>query len=251
MAEVEDGDEDLENLWDLDFEDEFISEGSLDSVEGPEEDDAGSDSSQTLRSDPDFAYCGTSWLDKEDRYRRSIQIELQRAKCYHTVAHINYRQSPTNSRSRKEFAKAYDAASCDVHRLESELEDYDTDGFLHNLAHVKCREDLKASIEDMEQSIRWLEIDLRPKQRWECPEDRKKAEEVLSISARKLFNLTSALNDWERLTGDKAAELTLGVAAKTIDHSIVTRATQGEDCSKAALTDHVNLSKKKIEVYLS
>ena len=136
MAEGEDGDEDLENLWDLDFEDEFISEGSLDSVECSEEDDAGSDSSQTLRLDPDFAYCGTSWLDKEDRYRRSIQIELQRAKCYHTVAHINYRQSPTNSRSRKEFAKAYDAASCDVHRLESELEDYDTDGFLHNLARV-------------------------------------------------------------------------------------------------------------------
>ena len=40
-------------------------------------------------------------------------------------------------------------------------------------------------------------------------------------------------------------ELTLGVAVKTIDHSIVTRATQGEDCSKAALTDHANLSKKK------
>ena len=57
--------------------------------------------------------------------------------------------------------------------------------------------------------------------------------------------MTSALNDWDRLTGDKAAELTLGAAAKTIDYSIVTRATQGEDCSKAALTDHVNLSKKK------
>ena len=87
----------------------------------------------------------------------------------------------------------------------------------------------------------------RPQTRagWECPEDREKAEEVLSISARKLFNLTSALNDWDRLTGDKAATLTLGVAAKTIDHSIVTRATQGEDCSKAALTDDVNLSKKK------
>ena len=69
MAEGEDGDEDLENLWDLDSEDDFISEGSLDSVEGPEEDDAGSDNSQILRSDPDFAYCGTSWLDKEDRYR--------------------------------------------------------------------------------------------------------------------------------------------------------------------------------------
>eukprot|EP00731_Ephydatia_muelleri_P025603 Em0017g686a len=167
MAEGEDGDEDLENLWDLDSEDDFISEGSLDSVEGPEEDDA-----------------------------------------------------------------------------ESELEDDDTDGFLHNLARVKCREDLEASIEDMERSIRWLEINLRPEQRWECPEDRKKAEEVFSISARKLFNLTSALNDWDRLTGDKVAELTLGVAAKTIYLSIVTRATQGEDCSKAALTDHVNLSKK-------
>ena len=131
-----------------------------------------------------------------------------------------------------------------MHRLESELEDDDTDGFLHNLARVKCREDLEASIEDMERSIRWLEINLRPEQRWECPEDRKKAEEVFSISARKLFNLTSALNDWDRLTGDKAAELTLGVAAKTIYLSIVTRATQGEDCSKAALTDHVNLSKK-------
>ena len=56
--------------------------------------------------------------------------------------------------------------------------------------------------------------------------------------------MTSALNDWDRLTGDKAAELTLGVVVKTIDHSIVTRATQGEDCSKAALTDHVNLSQK-------
>ena len=60
-----------------------------------------------------------------------------------------------------------------------------------------------------------------------------------------IINLTSALNDWDRLTGDKAVELTLGVAVKTIDHSIVTRATQGEDCSKAALTDHANLSKKK------
>ena len=60
-----------------------------------------------------------------------------------------------------------------------------------------------------------------------------------------IINLTSALNDWDRLTGDKAVELTLGVAVKTIDHSIVTRATQGEDCSNAALTDHANLSKKK------
>ncbi|KAL5475081.1 hypothetical protein EMCRGX_G027136 [Ephydatia muelleri] len=207
MAEGEDGDEDL---WDLDFEDDFISEGSLDSVEGPEEDDAGSDSSQTLRSDPDFAYCGTSWLDKEDRYRRSIQIELQRAKCYHTVAHINYRQSPTNSRSRKELAKA-------------------SRGFYRG------------------HGAKYQMAGNRPQTRagWECPEDREKAEEVLSISARKLFNLTSALNDWDRLTGDKAATLTLGVAAKTIDHSIVTRATQGEDCSKAALTDDVNLSKKK------
>ena len=62
--------------------------------------------SQTLWSDLDFLSCGTTWLDKKDKYQRSIQIELQRAKCYHVVAHLNYRQSPTNSRSRKEFAKA-------------------------------------------------------------------------------------------------------------------------------------------------
>ena len=46
----------------------------------------------------------------------------------------------------------------------------------------------------------------------------------------------------DRLISDKAEELTLGVAAKIIDDSILTRATQEEDFSKAASTDHVDLS---------
>ena len=95
--------------------------------------------------------------------------------------------------------------SCDVLCLESELEEYDTDGVLCNLSRVRCWEDLVAKYQ--------LAARDRPEQKWECPEDRKKAKDVLSRSAIiKANEFDFSMNDRDGQTGDKAAELALGVA---------------------------------------
>ena len=52
-----------------------------------------------LAVDPDFASCGTKWLDKEDSCHRSIQIASQRAKCRREEAHAMLLKTPSDARS--------------------------------------------------------------------------------------------------------------------------------------------------------
>lgn len=124
--------------------------------------------------------------------------------------------------------KAYDVVSCDVLCLESELEEYDTGGVLCNLSRIRCWEDLVAKYQ--------LAARDRPEQKWECPEDRKKAKDVLSSSAiikANEFDFTWMIGMARQVTKLRSWPWEW---PQTIDMGYT-----GKDYSKAALTDQVDL----------
>ena len=61
--------------------DEYLDDLDVDSLEEPDEEE------KMLAIDPDFASCGTEWLDGDDSCHRSIQIAFLRAKCRREEAH--------------------------------------------------------------------------------------------------------------------------------------------------------------------
>ena len=69
---------------------EVFSAGSSDEVE-----------TNTLVADPDFSSCGMGWLDIDDSCHRSIQIELQRAKCRRDEAYVKLLRTPCTAAPRK------------------------------------------------------------------------------------------------------------------------------------------------------
>ena len=70
-------------------EDEFYFEGFDEYLDGFDEDslEESDEEEKMLAVDPDFASCGTKWLDKDDSCHRSIQIAFQRAKCRREEPH--------------------------------------------------------------------------------------------------------------------------------------------------------------------
>ena len=85
---------------------------------------------------------------------------------------------------------------------------------IHILWLISNNNNIVEEIESLDRSIHWLEIDLKPDQKWEVPEDRVRAQGLLSLSSRKVGNLMKALIDWDGQTGDEAERCTSGVATK-------------------------------------
>ena len=71
--------------------DEYLDGFDEDSFEESDEEE------KMLAVDPDFASCGTKWLDKDDSCHRSIQIASQRAKCRHEEAHAMLLKTPLDA----------------------------------------------------------------------------------------------------------------------------------------------------------
>ena len=93
----------------------------------------------------------------------------------------------------------------------------------------------------MDRLIHWLEIDLKPDQKWEVPQDRVRAQGLLSLSSRKVCNLKRALIDWDGQTGEGAS----GVATKREGSPLPIRAMQEADHPEAASKDLVDSFQKK------
>ena len=106
--------------------------------------------------------------------------------------------------------------------------------------------DLVSEIENLELSVRWLEIDLHvhPDQTWEVPEDRERALDLLRSSSKKLCNLKTALNIWDEHKGDKAEGCNSGVATKREGSPAQIRAMQEADHLEAASEDTVDSFQK-------
>ena len=68
-----------------------------------------------------------------------------------------------------------------------ELQKYDDEGVVSDLRYVRSRSVLVEEIESLDRLIHWLEIDLKPDQKWEVPQDRVRAQGLLSLSSRKEF----------------------------------------------------------------
>ena len=91
----------------------MFSAGSSDEVE-----------TNTLVTDPDFSSCGMGWLDMNDSCHRSIQIELQRAKCRRDEAYVKLLRTPSTACSKKTTAKEFDHTCHQVESLQAELGRY-------------------------------------------------------------------------------------------------------------------------------
>ena len=88
-----------------------------------------------------------------------------------------------------------------------ELQKYKDEGVVSDLRYVRLRSVLVEEIESLDRLIHWLEIDLKPDQKWEVPQ---RAQGLLSLSSRKVCNLKRALIDWDGQTGDEAERCTSG-----------------------------------------
>ena len=99
--------------------------------------------------------------------------------------------------------------------------------------------------ESLDRLIHWLEIDLKPDQKWEVSQDRVRAQGLLSLSSRKVCNFKRALIDWDEQTGDEAERCTSGVATKREGSPLPIRAMQEADHPEAASKDLVDSFQKK------
>ena len=132
----------------------------------------------------DFASCGTKWLDKDDSCHRSIQIASQRAKCRREEAHAMLLRTPSDARSRKTVASAFERTCHQAESVQVELQKYEDEGVVSDLRYVRSRSVLVEEIESLDRLIHWLEIDLKPDQKWEVPQDRVRAQGLYFLSVR-------------------------------------------------------------------
>ena len=77
-------------------EDEFSFEGFYEYLDGFDEDcfDESDEEEKMLAVGPEFASCGTKWLDKDDSCHLSIQIASQRVKCRRVEAQVLLQRYP-------------------------------------------------------------------------------------------------------------------------------------------------------------
>ena len=102
-----------------------------DSLEEPDEEE------KMLAVDPDFASCGTEWLDGDDSCHRSIQIAFQRAKCRREEAHAVLLKTPSDARSRKTVASAFERSCRQAESVRVELQKYEDEGVISDLRYLK------------------------------------------------------------------------------------------------------------------
>ena len=230
---TEEDDEEDDFAYDVFAYDEWVEE----EVSSCEDSD---DACTPLATDPDFSSCGICWLDRDDSCRRSIQIELQRAKCRREEAYSKLLNTPSNARSKKTARKAYVATCHQEESMQLELNCYVENGVVMDLSHVKSRSEFVSMIEQLEVSVGWLDTDLKPDQKWEVPEDRLRALEMFQVDSRKLSNLKIALKKFDELNGDKANGCNSGMATKSEGPPSQIRATQEAVHSEAASEDKVD-----------
>ena len=142
-------------------EDEFSFEGFDEYLDGFDEDsfDESDEEEKMLVVDPDFASCGTKWLDKDDSCHRSIQIASQRAKCRREEAHTMLLKTPSDARSRKTVASAFERTCRQAESVQVELQKYEDEVVVSDLSYVRSRSVLVEEIESLDRLIHWLEID--------------------------------------------------------------------------------------------
>ena len=92
--------------------------------------------------------------------------------------------------------------------------------------YVRSRSVLVEEIERLDRLVNWLELDLKPDQKWEVPQDRLKVRDLLSSSSRRVCKLKRALSDWDGLNGDNAEGCNSGVATKREGFPLLIRAMQ-------------------------
>ena len=61
-----------------------------------------------------------------------------------------------------------------------ELQKYEDKGVVSDLRYVQSRSVLVEEIESLDRLIHWLEIDLKPDQKWKVPQDRVRARSTFS-----------------------------------------------------------------------
>ena len=146
-------------------------------------------------------------VDRVHVYKPSVMCSSKFA-----VLSFNYKiiiiamllKTPSDARSRKTVVSAFERTCRQAESVQVKLKKYEDEGVVSDLRYVRSRSVLVEEIESLDRLIHWLEIDLKPDQKWEVPQDRVRAQGLLSLSSRKVCNLKRALIDWDGQTGDEA-----------------------------------------------